>query len=390
MGTVAAGLGSIGSALARAQELKRKEEFEKAKLAMEQGNLSVSQRYAQLREKELGIESEREKRLAQTTNQPAYLGHIVAPDGSLLYGMQAPDGKVTFTKLPYSADTTGVLEGLSKGIDSLPKEAQPSARAAVGGLVQLGRYKEAQTELDKYLLQYGKSQMPGTETVRTTTGTKQVWVDDPEHPGKQKMVEVPTSSTSVTKKVPAAPKGTPAAPSKGKPTAPATPVATLTKTAPGVANKIYAGFQKWEDAKSNLDIMRKDVAAADAVDAKGDPKSAGAFDMDLLSRHISMTFGAVKNVRGGQYLIEHHIKARSLPDSLVVMYGKLKNGEVLSPAQRKNFVDLAEKRIIEYSREYNDTRALAGYPPDPRMGSETGGPQDIDSALDKLFPKRTP
>lgn len=65
MGTVAAGLGSIGGALAEARELKRKEEFERAKLAIEQGQLGVSQRYAVTNQQRFTLDQQREAQLAK-------------------------------------------------------------------------------------------------------------------------------------------------------------------------------------------------------------------------------------------------------------------------------------------------------------------------------------
>lgn len=386
MGAFIPALGQIGEAQAYAKIAQRMEEERQRKLAIEEAYNRIQQQYAATNQQRFGLQQsefelakQRELRLAEQANKPQYLGHIVAPDGSLIYGIQDPKGGIKFEKLPYSVDADAMLGNLSKGIALLPPEAQPAARAAVSGKVQLGDYKGAQTELDKYLLQYGKTQIPSQPTVSSTTGISNQWVDDPEHPGRKMLVQVPMSSTRVTQKVPpggripgAGPRPAIAAPK---------PVASLTKTDAGTSGKIYAAFNKAQEAQTNLNIMRQDLAKAGSS-----PTGAGAFDMDLLSRHIAMTFGTVKGIRGGQYLIEHHIKARSLPEGLEVMYQRLKNGDQLSPEQRINFVHLAEQRVQEFQREYDNIRAEAGYQP----SKPTDAPASIDTILDKVFGPKKP
>jgi hypothetical protein len=65
MGSVAAGLASVGGSLAQAQELKRKEQIEQVKLALEQGKLGVEQQYADTNKQRLGMDQQREAQLSK-------------------------------------------------------------------------------------------------------------------------------------------------------------------------------------------------------------------------------------------------------------------------------------------------------------------------------------
>lgn len=92
----------------------------------------------------------------------------------------------------------------------------------------------------------------------------------------------------------------------------------------------------------------------------GKSSAPGADDMVLLSNHIAMTFGTVKGARTGKDLIEAHLRARSLPDNLAVMYSRLANGEQLTPGQRREFVELASRRVNELKQSRMDFDEYTG------------------------------
>jgi hypothetical protein len=115
--------------------------------------------------------------------------------------------------------------------------------------------------------------------------------------------------------------------------------------------KLTTAFTDAQDAKNRLATMREDIKQIDS-----DPANAGSFDMDLLSQHIAMTFGSVKGVRTSQQLIEHHLKARSLPEGLAVTAQKVLRGDQLSPEQRANFLHLAENRAGLATQKYDNLK----------------------------------
>jgi hypothetical protein len=158
----------------------------------------------------------------------------------------------------------------------------------------------------------------------------------------------------------------------------------------GDRSKLTVAFQGIGDAQSRYNRMADDIAQIDKH-----PDNVGSFDMDLLSQHIALTFGTAKNVRGGQQLIEHHLQARSLPEDMVVMYEKLKNGGRLSPAQRQNFLHLAQTTLTNKQREYGElkdnlrerfgTQAGPGGPGQPPKPQGQGGKRSAQDEADEYL-----
>lgn len=113
----------------------------------------------------------------------------------------------------------------------------------------------------------------------------------------------------------------------------------------------------------------------------GQSSAPGADDMVLLSNHIAMTFGGVKGARTGRDLIEAHLKARSLPDSLAAAAERVMNGGQLTPGQRKEFVDLANRRVeeIRNSRSSLDDYFGGSGTPAP---TNTGGVIELERGPD--------
>lgn len=112
----------------------------------------------------------------------------------------------------------------------------------------------------------------------------------------------------------------------------------------------------------------------------GKSTAPGADDMVLLSNHIAMTFGTVKGARTGKDLIEAHLRARSLPDNLSVIATRVFNGEQLTPGQRREFVELAARRVNELEQSRQDLEEYFGGSQTPTPGPKAptaGGPKRI-------------
>lgn len=101
----------------------------------------------------------------------------------------------------------------------------------------------------------------------------------------------------------------------------------------------------------------------------GQSKAPGADDMVLLSNHIAMTFGGVKGARTGRDMIEAHLKARSLPDSLAAAAERVLNGGQLTPGQREEFLNLAKSNVSAMHQKQMDLQdSFGGTPAAPAAG----------------------
>jgi hypothetical protein len=119
----------------------------------------------------------------------------------------------------------------------------------------------------------------------------------------------------------------------------------------GERSKLTVAFQGISDAQSRYNRMADDLA-----EITKHPDNTGSFDVDLLSQHIALTFGTVKGVRTGKDLIEKHLEARDLPADLEVMAKRVISGDQLSPAQRTNFIHLADVTLKNKQREYGELK----------------------------------
>ncbi len=196
MGGFAAGLASVGGSLAQAQELKRKEQLENIKQAMAQQELETSKKYAQLREKEIGIEGLREKRLSQQLNQPTIQQWKMVGNTMIAAG-QDPDGKPFVKSFQLNPEVGYQLKALQDEISQAPSEAQPMLQAMTNGYIAEGNIKGATDAIRPVLQAIAKDKaLPGQEAIRE--GQQAVTVDIPGY--GPVIVQVPTKS--VTRKVP--------------------------------------------------------------------------------------------------------------------------------------------------------------------------------------------
>jgi hypothetical protein len=81
--------------------------------------------------------------------------------------------------------------------------------------------------------------------------------------------------------------------------------------------------------------------------AKGQELPTGAQSMLMLSQHLANTFGTVKGARVTKDMIQEHLGARSITDSMEVAINRLVNGDQLSSAQWGAFHKLIGEARLE-------------------------------------------
>lgn len=107
--------------------------------------------------------------------------------------------------------------------------------------------------------------------------------------------------------------------------------------------------------------------------------ATGAQSMLALSQHLATTFGVVKGARVTKDMIQEHLGARSVSDSMLVAAQKLVNGDALSPQQWDAF-----RELIGQSRKYSwgtyVTKANAmGVNVRGNVPKDLGGSRDISN-----------
>lgn len=333
MGSVALGLSQIGAALEQAKAQRRQEQMAQAKLAMEQGQLGVSQRYAatnEARQKQEAAEYADRQRLAQ---MPKFVGFRTV-GGRLYYGVQDPKtGQVT-TKEVAGVDNAADAQALESSIQSLPPDAQAAARATIVPYLQAEDYPGARGALKPILQKYAESQLPGQVTTSQTT--QNLVLDTPQGP---KIVSVPKSTRS--QKMPAG-TGTASHPSATSPTAGGTaqsatdlglpPGAKVLGSKPPTRSEISKLIDPVGDADRRYKVM---------LDSAKNPNAQK--DVALLFNHIGMTLSAQRGARITNAEIMRAIDARSIPEDLLALWTRTTNGQFLTPDQRKNMIDLGQK-----------------------------------------------
>lgn len=117
--------------------------------------------------------------------------------------------------------------------------------------------------------------------------------------------------------------------------------------------------------------------------AQGKDLPTGAQSMLALSSHLATTFGNVKGARVTKDMIEHHLGARSIPDSALVAFQKLTNGDVLSPAQWDAFHDLiGQSRKLSWQtavKEADRKKIPKDFLPEDLSGLQGSGSQGAAS-----------
>lgn len=107
-------------------------------------------------------------------------------------------------------------------------------------------------------------------------------------------------------------------------------------------SKVMTDHEGAVDADNRVTRMVADMN--DAENAERDPQKypdgAGAFDMDMLSQHVALTFGAIKGGMRSKAMIDEHRNAVALLERAQRAYQSGTRGSQLSPAQRRNFLKL--------------------------------------------------
>lgn len=108
-------------------------------------------------------------------------------------------------------------------------------------------------------------------------------------------------------------------------------------------SKVMTDHEAAVDADNRVTRMIADIQDADNAenDPKKYPDGAGAFDMDLLSQHVALTFGAIKGGMRSKAMIDEHRNAVALLERAQRAYQSGARGSQLSPGQRRNFLKLA-------------------------------------------------
>lgn len=120
------------------------------------------------------------------------------------------------------------------------------------------------------------------------------------------------------------------------------------------------------DADSRVQRMIDDIQSASNAELNPAkfPDGAGAFDMDLLSQHIALTFGAIKGGVRSKAMIDEHRDAVSLLERVKRAYQGGAHGSQLTPGQRANFLKLGQIAQKAAWDKYDDLRkTIQGYQP---------------------------
>jgi hypothetical protein len=106
--------------------------------------------------------------------------------------------------------------------------------------------------------------------------------------------------------------------------------------------KVLGALGDRVDADNRIIRMEADLADAEAAekDPQKHPDGTGAFDMDMLSQHVALTFGAIKGGMRSKAMIDEHRNAVALLEKIKRAYQSGVRGSQLSPEQRRNFLKL--------------------------------------------------
>lgn len=155
------------------------------------------------------------------------------------------------------------------------------------------------------------------------------------------------------------------------------------KSREATASRQKAGFAERE--KLNTSVLKTHGEAMDAdarvsrmandlAQAEKSPDGAGAFDMDLLSHHVALTFGAIKGGMRSKAMIDEHRNAVSLLERAKKMVQSGVRGAQLSPEQRRNFLKLGREAQAAAWDKYNAIKTEVRSP--SGGGGEEAAPDD--------------
>jgi hypothetical protein len=109
-------------------------------------------------------------------------------------------------------------------------------------------------------------------------------------------------------------------------------------------SKVMTDHEAAIDADNRVTRMVADMTDANNAELHpDDPRykdGAGAFDMDMLSQHVALTFGAIKGGMRSKQMIDEHKNAVAWLERIQRGYQSGVRGSQLSPQQRSNFLKL--------------------------------------------------
>jgi hypothetical protein len=351
LGSVAAGIASVGGSLAQAKELQRQEAIEKIKLALEQSRLGTEQSQqeiarqyagiAGIREKREQAEFEERKRLAM---QPKFIGSRVV-GGRLYSGVQDPkDGSIKYTEVT-GVDTAQDAQALEEELQGLPANIQDMARREIYPDILANDYVGARRRLATISQKVIEGNLPGKATVTDTTQTNVV--DTPQGPAI-----ITTPKRTITRKVPEG-----SAPKVGG--GPAPSPSTLTNMLGLPKGTRVIGIKpatRAEITKIISPVGEADKRYLIMLDAVKHPNPQN--DVALTFNHIGMTLSAQRGARITNAEIDRAIISRSLPEDLQALYTRVVNGQFLTPQERQNMLGLAIKnRTLIWQEAWEQAKA---------------------------------
>lgn len=353
MGSVAAGLSSIGGSVAQAKELQRAEAMEKIKLAIEQARLGteqnqqeISKKYAGIAGQRLGLEQQEFQERKRLATLPKFVGFRTV-GGKLYYGLQNPDGTVQ-TKEVTGVDSAADAQALEQSIEGLPPEAQDAARATIVPYLATEDYQGARGALKPIMQRYAESRLPGQDT--TTSTTQNLVLDTPQGP---QIMSVP--KITVQYKGPAGQRAIPPPqPRSYTDIARGLGLPTNTRvwgTKPPSRGEVSKVIDPVGDADRRYKVM---------LDAVAHPNPQN--DVALLFNHIGMTLSAQRGARITNAEIQRAISARDLPGDLQAAWERVSSGQFLTPQQRQDMLNLGQRNrefIWQQAWEKSKAEALA-------------------------------
>jgi hypothetical protein len=138
------------------------------------------------------------------------------------------------------------------------------------------------------------------------------------------------------------------------------------------------GMDRLESAQRQ--ILQGVEKRGDMGIAGGGPYLNGPESMQFVANHIAMTFGAVKGARVGRDIIEQHIKARDLDQSVEAAAQKVLSGGVITYSQAQQMMDTAK---INRKSAWQQAQAAAtqyGVPDAVKLPQDLAPGRDLGAA----------
>lgn len=138
-------------------------------------------------------------------------------------------------------------------------------------------------------------------------------------------------------------------------------------------SKVLTDHEAAIDADNRVTRMVADMTDAENAEQHPDkyPDGAGAFDMDMLSQHVALTFGAIKGGMRSKAMIDEHRNAVALLERAQRAYQSGVHGSQLSPGQRRNFLKLGriaqQAAYDKYNAIHSDVQSGAVGVPDTQQ-----------------------